>query len=276
MYLFESWKESLKSLNISFLWESVKMGARALKIWAKYFIWLFFIYIVLDLYYFSRFLEGNPSFYGDFVDVASLFVAMVISCTMIVTFRSFRRKKTFGYFWSYWIYYIFMLLGFVLLIVLSLPFLSLHFDFIDEYLRIETDISYFWSIIYWNIGFSAMLIFPTSYFFNFFILDSKLTFKSFFYSLYNALKMTIYNYPFFFVIRLVPPFVSGLLELFIKFIAIKIFGYSGVYFYNLPISYIQILLQIFSVALFYNFYKRRILEQKKLYGIFKERIYVFI
>jgi hypothetical protein len=241
MTLVQSWIDSLQLLepkNLQpFAMVMLKSIIEAYKLMFKYFWWLIALQLIC--------------FIPPFLSIGSFFMAIglqqLLFCIVCVIARPSGVKKDFAYFKS-------QLYSFVYFIPLLLVSSSIE--------------SSFASIGGKFLPFSAWTVFLILFF-----LDSEKNLKSFFLSVWYALKMIVFNFPLMLCVHVVIWLSTAVIFSIVNLIMIGTvaFGMSigspigSLFYVGLVYSIIMILLLPISICIYANIYIKKLHDQFDLY-----------
>jgi len=265
MYLLKSWVESLKffiprNFKLFFL-VTLKRTYEAYRVWIKYFLVFFVISAAIGYFV--------PVYYPfPYWQFKAIFRGFVFRLTLLITtfvlflaIRPSTKRKNLGYFWSYRLHF---LLWFLLLVVWAL--LSTFFIVFIEPLRLGSNVfimKLLWPFekIIRAVCYPFLILKPLKpflYFFAFFFLDAKGKIKSLFLSLGRAGMMFFYNAPFCLIIA----GLFGLLNYGSLFVEFKL---QAIIPFHISMWVRFFLFAPIAIALFSNFYTKRLHDQFALY-----------
>jgi uncharacterized membrane protein len=182
---------------------------------------------------------------------------LIVFSTLVLSARSTTEKKNYRYFFRFWPHLFYLLLWVVLLAFIKYPLLEM----IQEPFRRMWSYGTMGELI-WGIFFVVIwptILFFINLFFVAFLFDSNGSFRVVLQSIWNAIKMFVYNLPGFLLFMLILGIVFGLLVLPLLLLQSLVTHLLNILFWDLLITPI-----IFNFVL--NFYYNRRNAQKELYG----------
>lgn len=220
MYVLQSWQESIFFLKPENLKLLLFVTIRTIKRSYTLFIPLFFMCILFDSDLWQILFSIQFSFLGIIQNILLFNFLFLFVLGVRPSVKCKTSKYVFDYRWHI-----------VLCFIISLVFVLLFGSFF-----ISTNL--------------VALLFPIGVLWSFFWFDVRFGLYTFLLSLVRAIKMFIYNLPFFLIVLIIPFFLFSLMKMLV----------SGTF-----IVYIEIFFSIFYICLFANFYIKRLHDQFKLY-----------
>lgn len=260
MNLFPAWLDSLtlfkpKNFKLFFL-VTLKTMVDTFKVWIKYFWWLPIMEIVMVTSYLS-----NP-----WLRMAvTILIGMLWSVSVLLAARPSVALKNCAYFRSY-IWRIIYILPVSLLMDIAKEYFmnAVFFPYIGQLSEVTLALivaTFAMGIINWSIR-----IYVINY--ALFVLDTDASIKQVFKSLLYALKMVVYNYPFYIVVYIVHGLISAgkyLLFLQITKWLLPEPGSIGLLVIRYSDTLIYVLLTFFLYCFLTNFYIKKLHDQFTLY-----------
>ncbi|MFC1842579.1 hypothetical protein ACFLYU_02900 [Candidatus Dependentiae bacterium] len=227
MYLLQSWQESVEFLKIKNLKMLLLVTLKSIYSNYKFFSSMLLLFVLFEKSLW-RLIFGVDIHIFDLIQ--KILLASFVFLFALIARPSIKRK-TVSYFWDYKWHFVYWLITIILFFGVIFrtfrPFQILFLNPVNE-----------------------SIFFIAGVFFTLFWLDSRLRVKNLVFSLWRALKMFIFNFPFCFVCSI--PYV------------ILLFAGRFVYPGLLP-KILELLLFIFYICFFTNFYTKRLHDQFALY-----------
>ena len=241
---FQSWKESFSLFfhkNAKrFFWITVKTILQSYKYIFKHIWWLFLLSCILDSIY-TRY-YGPASWFL----LIPLFSWLVTIFFMYLIIRPSIKRKSFDYYKQYSLQLIYF-------IVLTILFSALFATVLMQCTGFKAFLLMHTLILF---PFGPIFTAPLLSFMILFMLDSNGTILSFFKSIIRAIKMTLYNYPFCFIMLLLFTLLAYLYQMVIFYM-----GQNSI----VSSSIISHALLPIPLSIWTNFYTKRIHDQFELY-----------
>jgi len=274
MNLFVAWQDSLtilqpKNLKL-FLLVTLKAMGDTFKPWIKYFWWLLLIEFAMPRLWLT--LYGTTSFFSNmWLNMAATnFTSMLWFVSILLAARPSVAIKNCAYFRSY-IWRIVYVLPISLLINMGTSFLM--YSVFDQYINISLSPTVVGAVLIMGIINWSVRIYVINY--ALFVLDSDASIKQVLKSLLYALKMVVYNYPFYIIVYIVHGLINA--GKYLLFLQITKWYYSFVGMENMASGAIGLLvirysdMLVFAILIFFlycfltNFYIKKLHDQFTLY-----------
>ena len=202
--LFKKWGESLEVLkpkNIKlFSLASLNTFIKSIKIFFKYFWWLYLLFITLSV------VQSVSGISTTLLQSAPTIISIPVLFFLFLTIRPSVERKDFSYFMQYSNKIIGYLIIPFLISLLSLPLMAIL------YLGATTlnVVSNQQNLLISLVTFVSCLLIPTCWMGYFFYFDSKNTFSSIIPSIKQAIKVLFYYLPFMLIVSLISIMLSYL------------------------------------------------------------------